>query len=214
MVASRLFIVNSVLAVVVAGTYWGRRIEGATVARPDFLQQLQLSYRGWPATDIPLSEREKELLQPDAVLVRRFKAPDGSFAELAVISGHRKRSVHTPGFCMTAGGWELLSQRAYEVRLGERSLPATQSVFSQDNKHLLATYFFTDGEFTTRNLVQFQLVQMLRRFQPGVPLGALVRIIIPVTGDPARAEQLTTEFASALLPSVLDGLKQAKLQVR
>lgn len=211
---SRLFTVNAILVVLVAGSYWGRRIEGATIAQPEFLTRLQIPFRGWPTKDLELSKREMELLQPDAVLVRRYLTPDKGFAELAIIAGHRKKSVHTPGFCMSAGGWELLSQQPYNLNIGDRKITANRSIFSQKGQRMVATYYFTDGSFTTPKLVQFQMVQLLKRFQAGVPLGALVRILVPVTRDQAHAERLSDEFAAATLPTVMQSLRSTKLQVR
>lgn len=211
---SRLFTVNAILVVLVAGSYWGRRIEGATIEQPQFLAQLNIPFQGWPTKDLSLSQRELELLQPDAVLVRRYLKPEGGFAELAIIAGHRKKSVHTPGFCMSAGGWELLSQQPHDLKIGERKVTANRSIFSQKGQRMVATYYFTDGSYTTPKLVQFQMVQLLKRFQAGVPLGALVRILVPVTSDQGAAERLSDQFAAATLPTVMQSLKSTRLQVK
>lgn len=211
---SRLFTVNLILLLVVGGSYWGRRIEGATIDQPKFLAQLDVPFRDWKTSEMKLSQREMEILEPDAVLVRRYHNPKGGFAELALIAGHRKKSVHTPGFCMTAGGWELLEQRPYALPVGEQSVSATRAVFSQKRQRLIATYYFTDGSYCTRNLVQFQMVQLVKRFQAGVPLGALVRILVPVVEDQASAEKLSDEFAAAMLPTVMKSLNSTRLQLR
>ena len=60
----------------------------------------------------------------------------------------------------------------------------------------------------------FQGSQMIKRFASQVPLGALVRIIVPVGKDPTEAENLTTEFEQAMLPGVLTALRQTHLNVR
>lgn len=212
--ASRLFIANLVIVLVIAGSYWGRRIEGAELDRADFLQALKLDYKGWKTEEMQLTARETELLEPDAVLVRRYLSPQGHYAELAVIAGHRKKTVHTPGFCMTAGGWELVQKKPFDIDLGDQKIPAARAVFSQKSTRLMATYFFTDGEYHTRDLLRFQMLQMLRRLQVGVPLGALVRIIVPVGRDLAPSEQLSNDFAKALLPDVLKELRSVRVEVR
>lgn len=213
---SRLFIVNLLVALVIAGSYWGRRIEGAEVAQSDFLSGLDLDFRGWKTQDMQLTAREMELLEPDGVVVRRFLAPDrsGMFAELAVIAGHRKKTVHTPGFCMAAGGWEQVAQRPFTISLADRQIPAVRTIFSQKSSRLMATYFFTDGSYSTRHLLRFQMVQMLRRLNVGVPLGALVRIIVPTSEDSTAAERLSDQFTAEVLPPVLQALREVRVQAR
>src|SRR5690348_5237784 len=105
MVRFRLLIINSLLLLTILGSHWGRSVESATIAHPDFLARLELPFRDWKATDSVLSDSDRNLLQPDAILLRRYLASDGHWAELAVVAGHRKRSIHTPGFCMAGGGW-------------------------------------------------------------------------------------------------------------
>jgi len=50
------------------------------------------------------------------LLVRRYGMAVGEkfaeVAELAIIAGHQKKSVHTPGFCLAGGGWETLWQKS------------------------------------------------------------------------------------------------------
>ena len=210
----RLLLANAVLALALFGSYWGRRVEGATVSRADLLSRLSLPFRGWKTSDIGLSSAEMQMLQPDAVLVRRYHAPDGRWAELAVIAGHRKSTVHTPGFCMVGGGWEVLSKRAVTLALPGGSVEATQTVMGRQRQALVATYFFTDGSYTTRDLVRFDAEQLLKRFGRSVPLGALVRIIVPVSKSPAESVKLSDDFARRTVPPVLGALRQARLVMR
>lgn len=205
----RLLAVNCVLLLVLGGTQWGRRIEGATLSRGDFLQELRLPFRDWKPREIALTATEREMLQPDSAVVRRYEAGDGSFAELAVIAGHRKRTVHTPGFCMLGDGWQLVSQKTYSLPLPGGPVPATRTLMTKKGLYLVVTYFFTNGEYSTNSLVRFQAAQLLRRFETGLPVGALVRILIPVTSNPEATEALADEFAAATLPPVMKSVREA-----
>lgn len=214
MLRCRLWILNSVLLLTLLASLWGRRIESATLPHADFLRQLNLPFRDWTPTDAILTTDERQLLEPDAVLVRRYQSRTGESAELAVIAGHRKKTVHTPGFCMAGGGWETLWQQETLIALPDRKVTATQALMAREGRQILVTYFFTDGDYCTRSLVQFQGVQMLKRFHARVPLGALVRLIIPVQTDEDAARTLQADFARALLPPVLQSLRQARLEVK
>lgn len=210
----RLLALNGVLVLILAGNHWGRRIDAATLPEGDLLQRNAITFRGWKATDSELTTSERDLLQPDAVLIRRFDSGKGSAAELAVVVGHRKQSIHTPGFCMTGGGWELASQRQCRLDLPDGPVTATRSVMIRDGSQLVATYFFTDGRFSTPNLVRFQGAQLLKRLQAEVPLGALVRILVPAGSNVAAAEKLSDEFARETVPPVMKALREARLVVR
>jgi hypothetical protein len=234
----RWFIVNAIFLVALLGSQVGRRIENATVTHPDFLKELNLPFRGWVTSDTAITQDELDLLQPDATLVRRYKAPDNPvtsgpkagkeaaaakdvkgipeapWAELAVIAGHRKRSVHTPAFCMTGGGWEILSKKNFDIALSDgRRIPATRAVMIKDNAQLVTTYFFTDGDYCTRDLLRFQGAQIMKRFQAKVPLGALVRVIVPVSRSQADSENLSDVFSQAVVPGVLESLRHAELKM-
>jgi EpsI family protein len=208
----RLCAVNGVLLFALAGTHWGRSIDAATLQQKDLFQQANIQFRDWKPADQKLTAAEQELLQPDAVLIRRFQGQNGTGAELAVVAGHRKQSVHTPGFCMAGGGWELMSQRECSLALPDGAVPATRAIMMRNGAQLLVTYFFTDGRYSTPNLMKFQGVQLVRRLQARVPLGALVRIIVPVGKHPDEAEKLANEFAQSTVPPVLQSLREAKLQ--
>lgn len=210
----RLLIANAILLAALAGSAWGRRVENAEVSRTDFLRPLVLPFRGWKTSDAALSPSDLQLLKPDATLVRRYAGPDGQEAELAVIAGHRKSSVHTPGFCMVGGGWEITSQQVHTVALPGRTVEAVRATMVSEGHQILATYFFTDGEDSTSSLVRFQGTQLLKRFRSQVPVGALVRIIVPVRTSVEDAGKLSDEFAAATVPPVLATLRSVHLETR
>jgi len=209
----RFFLVNSLLVFAVLASYGGRSIEDAHVQEAAFLSKLNLQFRGWEAKDFALTKSETELLDPDAVLVRRFTSPDAGFAELAVVAGHRKKTVHTPGFCMAGDGWQMTSQNETRLHLTTGEVPAIRAVMVKDGQRLLVTYFFTDGSYATTSLPRFMLSQAVKRLRARVPVGALVRIIVPVNSDVASGDALTQEFAAETLPPVMAALRNAKLVI-
>jgi EpsI family protein len=210
----RLLLLNGILLLTLLISYRGRNIDDVTFAQPDFLRHIPLHFRDWTASDEHLSVPEQEMLQPDAVLLRTYASHAGDAVELAVIVGHRKRSIHTPGFCMAGGGWETLWQQSQDLMLDGRKIPAIRSLLSKNNQLLLITYFFTNGDYSTRNLIAFQGEQMVKRLRSEVPLGAMVRILTPVRSDQAAAERLSDEFAQATVAPVLQELRQVQLHVK
>lgn len=203
-------ILNGLLLLAVLGTRWAIEAESGVVVRRDFLRSLDLPFRGWTTSDSKLTVDELDLLQPDSYIMRQYKSPEGMSLDLAVIAGSRKRSVHTPGYCMPGGGWESLGQETITLKLPGKSVTATRSVMTNTKGYgLLATYFFTDGDYATNSLVRFQARQLLKRFRHQLPLGALVRVLVPLNGDVAAAAKLTDEFCQATLPQTLALLREA-----
>ena len=218
MVRYRLLLANAFLLLALFGGYWGRRIESASLTSGDLLSRLNLPYKNWKSADFAIPANELRLLEPDATLARRYQSPTGETVELMVIVGHRKRSIHLPSYCMAGGGWDTLSQRDVSLpQPGGLAIPAAQARMTRDGSTTLATYFFTDGVHNTRSLTQFQAQQIADRFHAHLAPGALVRILIP-TGNgpdaPQKAAALTENFAASVLPSVLDSLRNARLEVR
>jgi EpsI family protein len=207
-------IVNLFLLIAVAGSYWGRHIDAATVRQANFLQTLSVPFEGWQTSDEKADANDLYLLQPDSVLIRDYKSPKGEDAQLAVIAGHRKRSIHTPVFCLAGGGWETVSQQSGVITVAGRKIQTNRLVMTQNNQSVVLTYFFTDGEYCSPSLTSFQTVQMVKRFRSVVPMGALVRIIVPIRSTEERADALSDQFAGATLPAVLDSVRHAQLVVR
>ena len=205
----RLLALNAVLLLALTGSVWGRKTENLTVAQTDFLRPA--SFRDWKSTEQFLTRRETELLKPDAVLLKTYVSPGKeATVELAVIAGHRKQTVHTPGFCMVGGGWEVLSTKDYVLSADNRQIPAIRSLMGADGQQMLVTYFFTDGDFSTRELVRYQAAQMVKRIRAESPTGALVRIIVPITADRKAAEQLSDEFAREMVPQIFKNLRESR----
>jgi EpsI family protein len=214
MYKGRLVIVNILLLIALAGSYWGRHIDDAVIRQGNFLTSMTLPFQGWSTSDVPLSAADLSELQPDSYLVRNYGAANGDQVQLAVIAGHRKKSIHTPAFCMAGGGWETLSEQTATLHLPGRSIETDRELMDQNGTRILVTYFFTDGTYCSPSLTTFQTVQLLKRFRTRIPMGALVRVIVPVRTSPERAEALTGEFASATIPQIMAALHRAQFDIR
>lgn len=213
MLRSRLLLLNTMLLLALLGSRWGRQIESATIAHKDVLQRLSLPFRDWKVSDSAIAKTDWDQLEPDAALVRHYQSPQNQTAELTVVMGHRKRTVHTPTLCMSGGGWEILSQRYLDLPLPGRKVHAVRQLMTRGGQRLLMTYFFTDGDYCSPSLAQFQTIQLIKRLKARVPIGALVRTIVSVGSDQAAAEKLCDDFAVATVPSILDTVRATRLEL-
>lgn len=213
MLRSRLLLLNSLLLLALLGNHWGRRIESATVTQTDIVRNLSLPFRDWKVTNSVVSKSDLAQLEPDDTLVRNYQGPQNAQVEFTVIVGHRKRTVHTPTLCLNGGGWEVLSQRYLDIPIEGRKVHAVRQLMTREGTQAYMTYFFTDGDYSSPSLAQYQTVQLLKRLRASVPLGALVRMIVPITSSPADADEISDSFALATLPRVLNTLHNTHLEL-
>ena len=54
----RLLCVNAVVLIALMGSLWGRHIESATVAHPDFLRPLSLPFHDWKPRDVEITKHD------------------------------------------------------------------------------------------------------------------------------------------------------------
>ena len=206
----RIPIAIACLALTLLGSRWAGQTQNAPVRPTDELAMLEIPFYDWAQLDLDLSERETEVIRPEAALLRRYESPDdGLSAELTVIAGRHKRSVHTPGYCLPGSGWEVVQQEATSMTLpGGRKIPIVHSIMTNDaGQQMAVVYFFTDGNFATNNIARYQFNQLLKRLRKQSSFGAMVRLIIPIH-EGVDTDAFIREFANAAFPKVMDKLKE------
>src|SRR5437588_13011739 len=100
----RLLCVNAVVLIALMGSLWGRHIESATVAHPDFLRPLSLPFHDWKPRDVEITKHDLDLLEPDATLVRRYDGGGKGGPGLWALVVIRRRPLHRPISSMPANG--------------------------------------------------------------------------------------------------------------
>ena len=209
--AGRFWILSAILAATLLGLYGARRTAPTDGGDGDCLRGLSLPFKDWTSREQTLTAHERDLLQPDTVLLRQYRSRSGSEEiGIAVIAGHRKQTVHTPAFCMAGGGWNTLLENDVTILPGSGRIEAVRAVMESEGHRILVTYFFTDGARSRRSLTTFQAEQLWERLRGTAPSGALVRLITPIGADRSRAERLSDAFAAAVLPAVLKRMREAR----
>ncbi|HEU4751501.1 MAG TPA: exosortase-associated EpsI family protein, partial [Armatimonadota bacterium] len=135
----RLLVLNTLLLLTAAGAYAGRRSEDVPRSSRNYLAELPLSFQGWKISDTPLSKSELELLEPDAVVARSYAGPHGEGVGLVVVAGRRKKTVHTPGFCMPSAGWEVMTQNSHPLPIAGHAIVSTRALMVKDGRQILTT---------------------------------------------------------------------------
>lgn len=125
----------------------------------------------------PPSERERELLPADTILVKRayrtpgrpVEARDAAQASL-VIAGNDSRSIHRPEVCLDGQGWTVTDSRVREVglpsgaTLSVRDLAIAREVLLGDGTKLPLRahyiYWFVGTDITTPSNMERQLLSL------------------------------------------------------
>lgn len=105
----------------------------------------------WTGRDIQVDPVVYEVLQPDAVLQKRFRlAPQkpGALApevEVLVVYSRDPKGLHSPVTCLRAQGWTLTDQSTRVVRSGGQTLQVEVLKGQQREMRTQLAYCFTDA---------------------------------------------------------------------
>jgi EpsI family protein len=166
------------------------------------------------------------VLEPDATLWRAYECPGADEGgrddlgadrppvqpsiDLLVVYGHRKKTFHSPAFCIPGGGYQVISKRQATLRLpvveGRRGsafdLPANAMVIQKGDRRLLVCYWYAQGGETTPGLARHTLRLLWRRVLHRPATGALVRVITPIGTDEAAGLRTASRFLAGSYPTL------------
>ena len=141
--------------------------------------------------DLPLEPGEIAALGPAAHLKRLYAWRGQRFAVLAVDGTHNRHAVHDPQYCLRGDGWQLVSQHAIPLDIGQAML----SRFVRGQRVVEALYWYTDGETRYASPLRYWWQTALRRLTLGVSGNEPILVVVQsVDADPLDWPQLTTNF--------------------
>lgn len=153
----------------------------------------------WKATDIPLSERDYEILETRNLILRDYKNPKGQSVYLYLIYSEDNRKVsHPPEVCFIGTGATVTDEKKVKVI---NSIVAKSLVVENKNERQLMLYWYKAGNFfTDKYLKQQWKVAMDRTFGKRTS-GALIRISTAINNnDQAAAFDLLKHFSGLIEP--------------
>lgn len=161
---------------VVLGMLLGARAIGA-YAIPDEIGEksgpiaLALPPRigGWSGRDVKVDPVVYEVLQPDAVLQKRFRLASGGArqaapeVEVLVVYSRDPKGLHSPVTCMRAQGWTISDQTRREVKSGTKAMWVDILSGQQREQRTQLAYCFTDaGEAVSGRVATFARMMLAR----------------------------------------------------
>jgi EpsI family protein len=192
-----LFVVTAVIA------HASRSAAVAPIATSTFPR----SIGAWQAAaDVPVDEDTARQLGADAYINRSYAgagtAPIGLY--IAYYSSQRPGvSIHSPLHCLPGTGWEPLSVGTVDVAGPDGSAGRVRRMIVRKNLDRAVVLYWYDvhGRMVASELASklFLLADSVRLHRSDA---ALVRVAVPVTQSPERAEQQALAFVRDLVPQV------------
>ncbi|MBP7216514.1 MAG: EpsI family protein [Candidatus Omnitrophica bacterium] len=156
----------------------------------------------WSSVDIPLSERDFQILETRNLILREYSNPTGSKIYLYIIYSEENRKVtHPPEVCYLGSGSTIANKTLVKVSDGMR---ANRLLIEKGNEQQLAVYWFKAGNLSTDQYLKQQVKIVIDRLLGKKTSGALIRVSTDVQqGREQEAEQAIMEFCSDIVPHVI-----------
>jgi len=173
------------------------------------LKDFPITVGTWQRTGVDqrLDEETMKVLRASDYLLRDFRRADGQVANFYVGYYATQRSgatYHSPLNCLPGSGWTLSEPAKATIALPDgTSFVANKYVIQNGDSKSLMIYWYQGrgrnvaSEYWGKVYTVFDSVR-LRRSD-----GAMVRVVVPINGSEAIAEQAASEFAataSTVLP--------------
>jgi EpsI family protein len=197
----------TVLALLAAAGIYGSTATGPEVqiARPA-LAELPLTlepWRGYPAT--PFADDVLAAVGVDDYANRRYMRPGAPPISMYVAyyaSQRQGDSIHSPQNCLPGAGWTPIESGRQDLPFDGRRVTVNRYLIAKGLDRQLVLYWYQGrnrviaSEYTNKLLLMVDAARLHRTN------GGLVRLISPVTGTEAAAQDELTAFATTLLPKL------------
>jgi hypothetical protein len=133
---------NLWVVIVMVLVAWGmvgyaRQAEHRVVTFPIDVKQVPETIAGFRMVEQQeLDDLSKQMLTPDAYIVRNYANAAGYPVNVLVIYGHQKNTFHSPGYCLPGGGWAIQKKDVERLSMvapdgapysgGDEPLPVTK----------------------------------------------------------------------------------------
>ncbi len=166
------------------------------------LDRLPLRIGEWRGENIPVSERERAVLGTENLLLRLYRKGEGLLYLYILESASNRATFHPPEYCYVGGRTELVERGRAVVRWEGGEVPAHRMVFLGPRGKSLVYYWYAFGDRILGSYYRQQLLviaaNLLRRPRPAL----LIRVSTEGVVDPARGDELITDFARSALPAI------------
>jgi len=198
--SNKVFIIAILILIVVAGvsisSYLPARVDAAARIR---VSDFPMAIGEWQATDIPLSERDYEILETRNLIMRDYKNTQGDSVVLYIVYSEDNRKVsHPPEVCYMGSGASIVNKSAVQIT---DSIRAMKLITEAPKNEQMVVYWYKAGSLYTDEYLKQQLKVVVDRMLRKRTSGALLRISTDIKdNDQESALRLLRTFASQIEP--------------
>ena len=173
------------------------------------LSAFPFASRGWTVQhEYPIEDEVQRVRKADDTLNRVYVSPDGRSSASLLIAFFRTQrygqSPHSPKNCLPGSGWQPMEDAKLPIDIPGTAAPivVNKYVIARGDEQSLVLYWYQShnrviaGEFAAK----FWLVADAIRYSRSDT--ALVRVIVPVSGDREAAQNAAVSFVRAVYPDV------------
>lgn len=155
----------------------------------------------WKGQDIPLSERDYEILETRNLIMRDYKNSDGDSVYLYIIySADNRRALHPPEICYSGGGSTILDKSVIPIT---DSVTANRFIIENKGYRQLVAYWFKTSNLTTYSYLKQQLKIVADRLLRKKTYGAMIRVSTVIKdNNPNTALPLIKSFVEQMEPQL------------
>jgi EpsI family protein len=175
-----------------------RSERGDKIMVKDFPMQVGL----WQAKDIPLSERDFQILETRNLFVRDYTNPDQESVNFYVVySEDNRKASHPPEVCYMGSGLTIVDKSSFQLT---KNIKATKMTVEKEGvQNQLVVYWLKAGKFQTDKYLNQQFKMVMDRTFGRKTSGALLRLSTDIKNDNTEeALERIREFAREIEPLV------------
>ena len=209
--AGRAAIVSCALLVASVAVTRASRVEPTPIRAP--LSDLPLSMGRWTGqVEPPLAQRILDVLKADDYTVRTYRTADGRVANLYIgyyDSQRQGDTMHSPLNCLPGAGWTPMSITRIPLTVptaagrptGTRAVVVNRVVIERGLNRQLVLYWYQSHGRVIASEYWGKIYTVLDAIRLNRTDGALVRVIVPISGgDDAGAQRTASSFVESLFP--------------
>ncbi len=162
---------------------------------------------GWTSEELPITDKEKAILETDNVFARRYTSPQGKEVYLFIVYSQNNRKVsHPPEVCYTGSGATILSNvhDSFSVDPPLNDINVNHVTVEQGRARQIFFYWFKVGDTFTPNYWKQQGLIAMKSFLSQPSSSALIRISTDTRTDKddENAATLLKDFGRIILPFI------------
>ena len=164
--------------------------------------------------DLAVTEGEARVAGFSNHLLRVYEAPDTTLVPVPWFSLYvgyyesqtRGQTIHSPRNCLPGAGWEAVSSQPRTLSMDGETVTVNQYLLANEGEQALVLYWYQGRGRVAHNEYRVKVDLLLDAALRRRSDEALVRIVIPWTGDDPAAQELVAEVARTVIPRIEEAL--------